>query len=283
MIRFGNRPGKNRESGREDREPGEEWFDFNYALETESTDSRLNEDFLVRRLNLLWNLPPADHRVFWLGLARLNELALLCAGNYADACEFSAAGDLLLNPRLILIHLKGKPDPVVKNRHQALTGQMAPMVSGDRNVIGWIKSNTRLEVRQYALLPHLSDLMARSGCLSEAYLHSVQTRCGRIAGAISFLTANRITGPAALCAALARMGGRQRAELKQGMCGFDRRIFSDLGREMHQIMRYGDIQSEYTTGKGIDPRELASLDLHQPAAYGPEKDEIEQSAGIMHG
>ena len=42
--------------------------------------------------------------VYWLLLVRLNELALLCAGNYADNCEFSAAGDLLLNPRKMMVH-----------------------------------------------------------------------------------------------------------------------------------------------------------------------------------
>ena len=249
-------------------ESHEEWFRFNYDLEQEALDSRLNEDYLVQRLQRLWELPPVENRVFWLGLARLNELALLCAGTYADACEFSAAGDLLLNPRLILIHIKGRLEPLVKNRHQALTRQMAPLAPANRNIINWIKENTRLEVRRQALLPHIMDMLTRSGCLGRTYLDSAKARCDRIAGTISLLNANRITGPAELCAALVGMSPGERAELKQDMCFFDRRIFSALGREMHQIMHYGQVNSKYTIGNGADPSEISNPDALRSWAPG---------------
>ena len=268
-------------ASRADVDASEKWFQFNYTLEREATDSRLNEDFFVEWLNRLWSLPRDCNRVFWLGLARLNELALLCAGNYADACEFSAAGDLLLNPRLIMIHLKGRLEPMVKKRHQALTRQMGPLVPGNRNVINWIKENTRLEVRQYALLPHLLNILSRSGCLSESYLDSVKARMDRIACTIAFLTANRLMGPAELCAALTTMTPAKRAELKQGMCCFDRALFSDLGREMHQVMHYGLVKGKHTKGDGLDPEELSGHDLVQPPTYAPERDITGHPAHLM--
>lgn len=92
--------------------------DFNTSLEKEGSPSRLNEDFIECKLCDLGQIEAdcsESYGIYWLTYARLFELALLCAGNYADHFEFAAAGDLLVNPRLILIHLKSGRSVVKKD------------------------------------------------------------------------------------------------------------------------------------------------------------------------
>ena len=64
-----------------------------------------------------------DGPSYWLLLVRLTEAALLCAGNYADNCEYEAAGDFLVNPREILVHRRGDGRSTTKNRHGRLSEQ----------------------------------------------------------------------------------------------------------------------------------------------------------------
>ena len=89
-------------------------MDFNYLLEDVSSAMRLNEEFLEQKVSELEEVGPINGKFYWLTLARLNELTLLCAGNYADNFEFTAAGDLLVNPRCILVHIKNRIRPVIK-------------------------------------------------------------------------------------------------------------------------------------------------------------------------
>lgn len=67
-----------------------------------------NETIIANRIHQAFQLKIHNQRIFWLTLARITELAIYQAGVYADACEFAAAGDLLVNPRCITIHLKGR-------------------------------------------------------------------------------------------------------------------------------------------------------------------------------
>ena len=99
---------------------------FNRIMEEKAALHNLNEKRLVQFLDLLEKTSLIYDDLYWLSLARINELAILCAGNYAESCEFTLAGDLLMNPRLILIHVRGCPQPVVKERHTALTEQFSP-------------------------------------------------------------------------------------------------------------------------------------------------------------
>jgi hypothetical protein len=96
-------------------------FAFNLKLDSLSKISSLNENVLEEMLGQLNGYRGAEDDLYWLTLARINELVLVCAGNYANNCEFRLVGDLLLNPRCILVHVRGSLQPVRKIRHMALT------------------------------------------------------------------------------------------------------------------------------------------------------------------
>ena len=95
------------------------WINFNRKLDDDA-GSLPNEASIEKRLDELMKMRIIDLRLFWLTIARIAELALKQAGDYADNCEFQAAGDVLVNPRRIDIYLNGWAEPIVKHRHGAL-------------------------------------------------------------------------------------------------------------------------------------------------------------------
>ena len=105
---------------------------LNARLEEEAKLSRLNERLLEARLRELDELRLADDRLHWLTFARLTELALYCAGNYADTFQFREAGDLLVNPRLILIIFKGNGRACAKKRHMGISRQLGSRIDQGR-------------------------------------------------------------------------------------------------------------------------------------------------------
>jgi hypothetical protein len=147
--------------------------DFNTSLEEECSPSNLNEDSIESKLCELEELEPVCreiYAIYWFTYARLFELALLCAGNYADHFEFAAAGDLLVNPRLILIHFRSGCKAVKKDRHRKLTEQFQ-YVAGEREaVVRWLKQETIPEIVKKPILVHMHERMERSGYLSQEYL-----------------------------------------------------------------------------------------------------------------
>jgi hypothetical protein len=97
---------------------------LNEALDNLHVPYEVSEQTIENFLQNLKTYGTADRLVYWLMMARLFELSLICAGHYADNCEFSAAGDLLVNPRKVLIHRRGYPYPLTKQRHGRLTEQL---------------------------------------------------------------------------------------------------------------------------------------------------------------
>jgi hypothetical protein len=91
-------------------------LNFNDQLDEKSNVFSLNEGALEGLIDRLDSLVSNKEEMYWLTLARITELVLLCAGNYANNGEFGLMGDLLLNPRLVLIHIRGQHRPIVKKR-----------------------------------------------------------------------------------------------------------------------------------------------------------------------
>ena len=88
--------------------------------------------------------------------ARLHEFLLfVCAANYADNCEFKAVGDLMFNPRLMLVQVTGFRAPIIKARHTPLTDQFADKAETRAGVVEWLKKETSLEMRTEASYPSL--------------------------------------------------------------------------------------------------------------------------------
>jgi len=67
-------------------------------VERKDAPHLLNEKIIERCWSHASRFESGCPRGYWLLVARLTEATLLCAGNYADSCEFEATGDLLVNP-----------------------------------------------------------------------------------------------------------------------------------------------------------------------------------------
>jgi len=91
-------------------------LDYNLCL-NDCVAYELNEKFIESKIDELDEIQDSGF-IYQLTQARITELALICAGNYADNFELTAAGDLLANPRCIRVHINGVKTPVnKKNQH----------------------------------------------------------------------------------------------------------------------------------------------------------------------
>lgn len=153
------------------RQPDQEtiWqlLKLNALLDMDARLSRFNERVLEKRLNQLDRIGGSQDAVYGLTLGRINELALLCAGNYADHAEVQGVGDLLFNPRRILVYIKGMPGPVTKVRHAGLTEQFAHVAETRGGVVAWLRDKTVTEIQLPPLLPSLYARLLESRAISQ--------------------------------------------------------------------------------------------------------------------
>jgi hypothetical protein len=208
-------------------EHAKRWIEFNRRLDRD-LNSLLNETLIENRLEELFRIQIVDERFFWLTLARLTELTLLAAGEYADGCEYQAAGDLLVNPREIEVYVQGRSVFVLKERHTPLREQFADRI-GDENPVAWLKRNTSLNLRRSALLPYLQKSLRASGLFTSTYLEAIDLRMGRVAEAIAFCCSWQINDSIDLHQRLNEAGPEEKKFILSHLCGFDDGIFADLG------------------------------------------------------
>jgi hypothetical protein len=135
---------------------------LNDALDHLNVPYDVNEQTIENFLQNLKAFDTTPQPAYWLIMARLFELSLILAGHYADNCEFSAAGDLLVNPRKVLVHRKGYPYPLKKPRHGSLTDQLNKKETCRQIVLFQVKHEVMVEVAQPAILPYLFGLMESS-------------------------------------------------------------------------------------------------------------------------
>lgn len=176
--------------------------------------------------------------------ARILEAALLCTGHYADNCEFTAAGDLLVNPRQILVYIRGCRRPLVKRRHGRLPDQLAAYC-GTQPFPLWFKRNAVLEISKPALVPHLFQRLQRFQCFRPAYLDSIRRRMDQAADTIGFLSAWGITGWEDLHQRFQGASPQERGFISANLCGFDLEDFHGLGREIDRMAQSDGIRSRY--------------------------------------
>lgn len=178
-----------------------------------------------------------DHRriprdePFWFTTARITELALLCAGHYADNCEFSAAGDLLLNPRRICVNVTPHRQMFIKARHGRVSDQLAALpCAEDARPISPRQADCNVVTP--ALLPFLYRRLRNSGIFDMAYMDDVAARMQHIADTIAFLAAYQTFSNEALHRKLATAGEDERAFVTAHLCRFTRGHFDRLGRQI---------------------------------------------------
>jgi hypothetical protein len=162
-------------------------IEFNSDLDRNAQLSRLNEKYLEQRMEALDKHVPTCRTVYEHTRVRLHELLLLCAANYANNCEYGAVGDLMFNPRLTLVHIRGRHEPVVKERHNPLSEQFRDRAGTRPEVVHWLKKETALEIKKKPLIPHSYEILESCSSISKAYLDSAQERAIQIADLSAFL------------------------------------------------------------------------------------------------
>jgi hypothetical protein len=189
----------------------------------------LNESDIMRLVDELEEIRGPYIAEHALTVARITELALFCAGNYADGCEFEAAGDLLVNPRLVNIYVRGKANPVKKNRHGSIRSQLAGLMGNDAPM-DWLKRNTFPNIRKQALLPTLYEELNLSGILASNYLESITQRMCQISNTVAFLSAWQIDNAIELHRKFEISSSSTRAFFADNLCRFDLTVFHEIGK-----------------------------------------------------
>jgi hypothetical protein len=189
----------------------------------------LNESLIADLLAHLENADPLAGPAYWLTLARLTEAALLCAGHYADNCEFQAAGDLLVNPRITRIFIKGRAGSLIKNRHGRLSDQLSESARLTGEEAPPLRKDALCLMESPALLPYLQDRLAQSNHFDRSYLSHVANRMTAIADTICFLASWQVDSNEALYRRMASIDEAQRTFILSRLCRFDDGLFRRLG------------------------------------------------------
>jgi hypothetical protein len=220
-------------------------IDYNISLEKNASVARLNEYLLEEKTNELEKINVACEELYWLSFARLNELALLCAGNYADNMEFASVGDLLINPRLILVHFRNQNRPVAKERHTKLTEQFHHVSANRNGIIRWLKNETTLEIKEKPLLPYLHETIKSSGYVSDRYLESADKRLRKIANAVGFFASSKFVDSYDFYTRLQNIPETEKEFIKSNLCKLDTDTFDNLGFDFYQLLRNRDYKSPF--------------------------------------
>jgi hypothetical protein len=218
---------------------------LNEALDHLNVPYDVNEQTIENFLQNLKGFDTTPQPAYWLMMARLLELSVILVGHYADNCEFSAAGDLLVNPRKVLVHRKGYPYPLIKPRHGRLTEQLNKKETCRKIVLFQAKHDVTVEVAQPAILPYLFGLMESSCQIASWYLHEAQERMKKIADTIGFLSAWSLSKFEVLHHRLQKMSAKTRRFVADHQCNFDTRYFARIGLEIQKLIENPKEHSEF--------------------------------------
>lgn len=212
------------------------WLGLNEKLENESSPFRLSEQWLAARFTEWSKLSSSDNRIKWLTLARINELAILCAGNYTDSGELTAAGDLLVNPRTLHVYLSGRREPVVKRRHGRMSDQFRHLAASGQSLPAALAEKTRIETDEKPLLSEIYERLEKSGRVSADYLLSTRVRLQTVCEAITFIVAWHLPPGMDLQLAIRTAPAADRTLLQSKLCRFNRRLFDALGKDLRNLI-----------------------------------------------
>lgn len=209
-------------------------LDFNISL-NDCLVSELNENYIETKIDELEEIGDLGS-IYQLTLARITELALICAGNYADNMEFSAAGDLLVNPRQIHILMEGFKEPILKNRHLGLTQQLKSETETHAEAILWLSRHTELNIIEQPLLPDLYDRLKNFETISSDYLQSIDRRMKKIADVIGFLSACRLPEPDMFYNMKQWTSKAEVDFICANLCEFSHDLFFELGSDILRLI-----------------------------------------------
>ncbi|MGB8336495.1 MAG: hypothetical protein WCE56_18515 [Desulfobacterales bacterium] len=231
---------------------------INAEVEHEVASSLMNEKVIENHWSYARRLD-GDSPEYWLLLVRLAEAALICAGNYADNCEYEAAGDLLVNPREILIHRLADGRSTVKNRHGRLSEQFSLEGAEHHHLMKLFSAGVHLEMTKAPLLPHMTKVLRKSERISPAYLQRLEKGQCRIANTLTFLSAWRIFDSATLWQRLQLTSAQERAFAESHLCRFDTRVFHQVGTSLQRSLAEPDYQSPFLAGPNLGVTRLKPM------------------------
>ncbi len=222
-----------------------ELADYNRDIEARSATTRLNESYLAQKIMELDDIGSWNPKAFLLTTARLTELVLLCAGGYADGGECRAAGDLLLNPRRIVVHRRDKSESRLKKRHTALTEQFHHVAAHKTGVIDWLARETVLEIEEPPLLPGLWKRLTDTDLIADWYLTTVDRRMKKIADVIGLVASCHCLSGLEFWQFLRDAPASDGVYIESQLCRFDRALFETLGREVNDVLRFPDYHTRF--------------------------------------
>lgn len=209
---------------------------INQAMERQAAAGWSDEERLTRLRDQLQAMAGPQGRAFWLTLARLGELALWWAGCLADAGEFQAVGDLLLNPPRKTLYIRDRPLPLRLARHQPITEQVRPLAPAGANLVQWLKSQTILVSESEPLLPLLLSDLSRWPHRAPQVCCDFQLRLDRVAGALCHITSLNLPQGVSVAGHLARLPREEARAIERHLCGFDLRRFAALGQALGDLL-----------------------------------------------
>jgi len=219
--------------------------EINERLDKLNVPWGLNEKTVESILRDLEESDVSDQPEYWLMMVRLTELTLICAGHYADHCEFSAAGDLLFNPRKILIHCRKQDRSILKNRHGRICDQMNTQGFPYRDFIDWFQKHAEIQIVTPPLLPYLLEHVEKSGRISTSYLDYVRKRSQQVAITIGFFCAWSLSTMEEMYHRIQMATPETRKWIEDHMCRFDKDLFDRIGFEIYRMSQNPSHRSEF--------------------------------------
>ena len=200
----------------------------------------------------------ADSPSYWLLLVRLTEAALLCAGNYADNCEYEAAGDFLVNPREILVHQRTDGRSTAKNRHGRLSEQFGFAGVEGLDSMKTFAASVCLETTKPPLLEHMTQVLKKSDRISPEYLQRLEESQRRIVDTLACLAAWHVSDSAELWRRLQESSVRDRVFAESNFCRFDAQVFHRIGADLRRSLAEPAFRSPFLaafrSGENAGPR-----------------------------
>jgi hypothetical protein len=204
---------------------------YNIELDQQMDLIQLNESFLESKLEELESILSVSDSIERYTLLRLTELTLFCVGNYANNNCITEVGDFMINPRLILVHIKGEPFPVKKERHTPFSVQFKNRCTEQYSVAEWLKFNTMIETVKEPILPHLLNLLEKN-YFCENYIDSVRKQMNRIVELISYLSMARIPKESNIKDWKSSLEKTDRIMMEGLFYRFDTTVFYELGEKI---------------------------------------------------
>jgi hypothetical protein len=235
-------------------------FRINAELEYEVASQLMDEKVIEKCWSRVRSLDNTSSE-YWLLSVRVAEAALICAGNYADNCEYEAAGDLLVNPREILAHSCTDGRSMVKNRHGRLSDQFGLERVDHRHKLKRLSTGVRLQITKPPLLPHMTQVLGKSKRISPEYIQRLEHGQRRIADTMTFLAAWRIFDSAELWWRLQAASSQERRLVEAHLCRFGTRIFHQIGMSLQRSLGEPDYRGLFlieSRWRDHDPKSVLS-------------------------